>query len=81
MKTNLTQIAALLVLAASPLLLPAQEAAEDALSEEAASEAPAAADEAVERAQEAPRSAIPGGGFTPTEQLRYDQEVDFPVDI
>ncbi len=84
MKRTTTLIALLLAVVWSPMFLPAQEADEpneDAVSEEAVTESLEEAVEAAESAQEAPRAASPGDGFTPTEQLRYDQEVDFPVDI
>lgn len=68
-------VAALLLMGLQPAGLQAQSADED-------SAAPPARAEADERDAEAePPPPASGDQFTPTERLRHDQEVDFPVDI
>jgi hypothetical protein len=52
-----------------------------AAQEEAAAEETPVTAESEEAGEEAAPRPPSGERFTPTEQLRYDQEVDFPVDI
>jgi hypothetical protein len=52
-----------------------------AAQEDAAAEETPVTAEPEEAGEEAAPRAPSGERFTPTEQLRYDQEVDFPVDI
>lgn len=68
-------VAALLLMGLPLAGLNAQSADED-------SAAPPARAEADERdAESEPPPTASGDQFTPTERLRHDQEVDFPVDI